>query len=48
MSGFKDASFLDRQAAAAAAKKAQLERFRAQPKADDPAVESLRVMWEIE
>ena len=38
MSGFKDASFLDRQAAAAAAKKSQLERFRALPKADDPAV----------
>jgi hypothetical protein len=38
MSGFKDASFLDRRTAAAAAKKAQLERFRAQPGADDPAV----------
>ena len=38
MSGFKDASFLDRRAAAATAKKAALERFRAQPGADDPAV----------
>jgi len=38
MSGFKDASFLDRRTAAEAAKKAQLERFRAQPRADDPAV----------
>ena len=38
MSGFKDAGFLERQQAAAKAKQAALEKFRAQPGANDPAV----------
>jgi hypothetical protein len=38
MSGFKLAGFLERQQAAAKAKHAALEKFRAQPGADDPAV----------
>jgi hypothetical protein len=38
MGGFKDLGLLDRRAAAATAKKAALERFRAQPGADDPSV----------
>ena len=38
MSGFKGHKFADRAEAAAAAKKAMLEKFRAKPAADDPAV----------
>jgi Family of unknown function (DUF6481) len=38
MNGYKQNGFLDRRATAEAAKKAMLERFRAQPGADDPAV----------
>jgi hypothetical protein len=38
MSGFKEKSFGDRLSAAAAARQAALERFRARPSADDPAV----------
>ncbi len=38
MSIFKDSGFKDRQAHSADAKKALLEKFRAKPGADDPAV----------
>jgi hypothetical protein len=38
MSGYKGATFNDRREAAANARKAMLEKFRAQPPADDPAV----------
>jgi hypothetical protein len=38
MSGFKGSKFTDRAEAAAAAKKAMLEKFRAKPAPDDPAV----------
>src|SRR3981189_622300 len=38
MSGFKEPSFADRQKAAQEAKKIILNKFRAQPGADDPAV----------
>ena len=38
MSGFKGNKFTDRAEAAAAAKKAMLEKFRAKPAPDDPAV----------
>lgn len=38
MSGFKGSKFTDRADAAAAAKKAMLEKFRAKPAPDDPAV----------
>jgi hypothetical protein len=38
MSGFKEKSFSDRLGAAAQARKAQLEKFRAKPGPDDPAV----------
>jgi hypothetical protein len=38
MSGFKGTGFLERQQAAAKAKQAALDKFRAQPRADDPAV----------
>lgn len=38
MSGFKETSFADRQKAAQAARKAMLEKFKAQPAADDPEV----------
>jgi Family of unknown function (DUF6481) len=38
MSGFKEVSFADRQKAAQEAKKNILNKFRAQPGADDPAV----------
>ena len=38
MSGFKGNKFVDRAEAAAAAKKAMLEKFRAKPAADDPEV----------
>jgi hypothetical protein len=38
LSGQKDVNFGDRQKAAATAKAALLEKFRAQPKPDDPAV----------
>ena len=38
MKGFKDQSFSDRLSAAATARQAALERFRARPAADDPAV----------
>jgi hypothetical protein len=38
MSGFKEKSFSERLGAAAAARKAQLEKFRAKPGPDDPAV----------
>ena len=37
MSGFKEKSFSERLGAAAAARKAQLEKFRAKPGPDDPA-----------
>ena len=39
MSGYKQQTPADRQTAAANAKKAMLERFRARPPADDPAVQ---------
>jgi hypothetical protein len=38
MSGFKDKGFGDRLGTAASAKKAALDKFRARPAADDPAV----------
>ena len=38
MSGFKEVSFADRQKAAQEARKNILDKFRAQPGADDPAV----------
>lgn len=38
MSGFKGNKFTDRAEAAAAAKKVMLEKFRAKPAPDDPAV----------
>jgi hypothetical protein len=38
MSGFKEPSFADRQKAALEARKAILNKFRAQPGPDDPAV----------
>ena len=38
MSGFKEVDFADRQKAAQEAKKNILDKFRAQPGADDPAV----------
>jgi hypothetical protein len=38
MSGFREPGFADRQKAAQQAKQAILEKFRAQPGADDPAV----------
>ncbi len=38
MGSFRDPTLVDRQTAAAAAKKAALEKFRAQPSPDDPAV----------
>jgi hypothetical protein len=38
MSAYKDNNFNDRRDTAANAKKALLERFRAQPRPDDPAV----------
>lgn len=38
MSGFKEPSFADRQQAAREARKAILEKFRAKPGLDDPAV----------
>ena len=38
MSGFKEVSFADRQKAAQQAKQNILNKFRAQPGADDPAV----------
>jgi Family of unknown function (DUF6481) len=38
MNSFKGAGFADRLSTAAKAKKAQLDRFRAQPGANDPAV----------
>lgn len=38
MSGFKEPSFADRQKAAQEARKSILEKFRAKPGADDPAV----------
>jgi hypothetical protein len=38
MSGFKEQSFSERLGAAAEAREAQLEKFRAQPGPDDPAV----------
>ena len=38
MSGFKEVSFADRQKAAQEARKNILNKFRAQPGADDPAV----------
>ena len=37
MAGFKEAGFNERMSAAAEAKKAMLEKFRAKPGADDPA-----------
>ncbi len=42
MSGFKDASFSERQKAAARAKQAHVEKFRAMPGNDDPRVVELR------
>jgi hypothetical protein len=39
MSVFKEKSFTDRLTTANAAKRAMLEKFRAQPKIDDPAVQ---------
>ncbi len=38
MTGFKEKTFGDRLSAAASARQAALERFRARPSADDPAV----------
>jgi Family of unknown function (DUF6481) len=38
MSGFKEPDFADRQKAALEAKRNLLDKFRAQPAADDPAV----------
>ncbi len=38
MSAFKGSLFTDRQSTSAAAKKALLEKFKAKPAADDPAV----------
>ena len=38
MPAFKPDNFNDRQAAATKAREAKLEKFKAQPKADDPAV----------
>lgn len=38
MSGYKEGKFSDRAATAAAAKKALVEKFKAKPPADDPAV----------
>jgi hypothetical protein len=38
MSGFKDKGFTDRLTSAASAKKAALDKFRARPAMDDPAV----------
>ena len=38
MSGFNGSKFTDRAAAAAAAKKALVEKFKAKPAPDDPAV----------
>ncbi len=38
MSGYKEGKFSDRAATAAAAKKALIEKFKAKPAADDPAV----------
>ena len=38
MSGFKDKGFTDRLSNAASAKKAVLDKFRARPAGDDPAV----------
>ena len=38
MRGYKDSNFNDRKEASAKAKQAILEKFRAQPGADDPAV----------
>lgn len=38
MSGFKDKNFNERLGTAASAKQAMLDRFRAKPAADDPAV----------
>src|ERR1700760_902234 len=40
MSGFKEPSFADRQKAALEARKAILNKFRAQPGPDDPAVKA--------
>lgn len=42
MPGFKDNNFNERSQAAAKARQAMLERFRAQPGPDDPAVIALR------
>ena len=42
MSGYKDANFNDRRTAAANARKAMLEKFRAQPSPDDPAMIAAR------
>ena len=44
MSGFKDQQFGDRLSTAANAKLATLERFRARPAADDPAVTERRAL----
>jgi Family of unknown function (DUF6481) len=42
MPGFKDNNFNERSSAAAKARKAMVERFRAQPGPDDPAIIELR------
>ncbi len=45
MSGFKEPGFADRQKAAAQARANILEKFRARPGADDPAVKAREVAW---
>ena len=40
MSGFKEPNFSDRQKAAAEARQKILDKFRARPSADDPAVKA--------
>ena len=47
MSGFREPGFADRQKAAQQAKKNLLEKFRAQPGADDPAVAARRAEREV-
>jgi hypothetical protein len=48
MSGFKEPGFADRQKAALEARKNMLNRFRAQPGADDPAVMERRAEREAQ
>jgi hypothetical protein len=48
MSGFKEPGFADRQKAALDARKNMLNRFRAQPGADDPAVKQRRAERETQ